>query len=708
MQSRRPEVTFGPFVFDPNSRLLRRDGVEVPLPPRVIGVLEFLLARAGDVVPRQEILESVWKDAFVTDTSLAEAISFLRQTLGDDPQAPTYIQTVHRRGYRFVAAVSAAAGPGEPAAAGDEEHPVSARQVVVSYDVLAWSLAALSVLGAAAAMWYASRQAPVVPAVVQLTIPAGDGLVFDERGPAIALSPAADAVAWSACSDQECHLYVRPIGNASARRIEGTRDASAPFFSPDGRWLGFFADGRLKKVLVQGGEPLVVGEAPQPYGGAWMGDGHIVFSASVAGGLLRVHDSGGRVEPLTTPSVDAGELRHVYPVPTARGDGLTFLSVTSPLEGAPGRLMYLPYGAPERQAGRTLAENVSAGALVAGEFLAFVRGRDLLAQPYDAARGAVTAGEHVVATHVSTPHVAVTPGGALAFVSLPRTVAEEHPAGWRWVGGGRVARLPPLADLALAPDESRVAGVGIESAAQLWIANLARGTATRLSDTAPAASPVWSADGTRVYYASNRGGRYEIWGRDASAAADETHVLGRAGRHLFPASAAASRIAYVEMGGPGGADIGVIDTPAMTPRLVAATRFDELAPALSPDGERLVYQSNENGQWQVMLLEVRSGRRAPVSGSGGTRPFWSHDGSAVLFESGGALLRLPVGPGLEPRGAAVAVHSLDAGRPAAISRTGAVLVHVQPPAVPSPAVVTLEWIRELRQTFGPPPVVLPR
>ena len=100
-----PPIAFGPFVFDPDSRLLKRDGSELPLPPRVTGVLEVLLRRPGDVVLRQELMDSVWKDAFVTDTSLAEAVSVLRQTLGDDPQAPAYIQTLHRRGYRWVAPV---------------------------------------------------------------------------------------------------------------------------------------------------------------------------------------------------------------------------------------------------------------------------------------------------------------------------------------------------------------------------------------------------------------------------------------------------------------------------------------------------------------------------------------------------------------------------------------------------------------------------
>src|SRR5262245_62090852 len=95
-------VRFGPFEFDAANRLLSRDGVELWLPPRAIGVLACLLARAGQVVPKQDLLDEVWKDANVTETSLTEAISLLRQTLGDDSQRPTYIQTIPRRGYRFV------------------------------------------------------------------------------------------------------------------------------------------------------------------------------------------------------------------------------------------------------------------------------------------------------------------------------------------------------------------------------------------------------------------------------------------------------------------------------------------------------------------------------------------------------------------------------------------------------------------------------
>src|SRR5215208_5522295 len=119
-------ISFGPFAFDRQSRLLWRDGNEIALPPRVLGVLELLIDRPGQVVARQDLLNGVWKDAFVTDTSLAEAVSFLRQALGDDPQAPRYIQTFHRRGYRFLAPVTPGENPTDRGLTPDDA--VSARE----------------------------------------------------------------------------------------------------------------------------------------------------------------------------------------------------------------------------------------------------------------------------------------------------------------------------------------------------------------------------------------------------------------------------------------------------------------------------------------------------------------------------------------------------------------------------------------------------
>lgn len=700
-------LTFGEFAFDPQSRLLKREGVEVPLPPRVLGVLELLLARAGEIVPRRELMETVWKDAFVTDTSLAEAISFLRQALGDDPQSPTYVQTVHRRGYRFLAPVDSSGAPDLKSRAPDHD-PGGVGTPTVSYDLLAWSIAVLSFIGAASAMWYATRQGPVDAPVVQLLVEAGDGRVFDQRAPAIAISARADTIAWSACDRHDCRLEVRTIDSVSARTLDGTDGASAPFFSPDGRWVGFFADGKLKKVLVQGGPPIVITDAAQPGGAAWMSDGHVVFAASVAGGLLRVHDSGGPVERITQPATAEGELRHMSP--SASGGGaLTYLAVTSAVSGAPGRLMLLPYAPPWGRPGRVLIDNVSAGALVGNEFVAYVRGQQLFAQPFHPAREETAGGEQVVGTGVLAPHLAVSQSGALVVA----TASSPSPDAVRWRWGGRDSRsyapsIPPLLDAVLSPTGTRLAGIAPDSATQLWTADLTRGTTTRLTHAARAASPTWAPDGSAVWYASMRANRYEIWMRDASANGDERKFLGRDDRHLFPASVDARRLAYVETGGSDGADIGLVDRANGTPRLVGHTRFDEIAPALSPDGQRLAYQSDESGQWEVVVLDFHTGRRSPISTTGGSRPFWSTDGRTLYFESRSSILRAPIGAGGELAAHADVVHTLQAERLIGITPNGTLLLEREPHPPAARAILTLEWIRELRRVVGPPPVALPR
>src|SRR6516165_6335034 len=169
-------ISFGPFAFDPQNRLLWRDGAEIALPPRVLGVLETLIERPGEVVPRQELLDRVWKDAFVTDTSLAEAVSVLRQALGDDPQAPTYVQTVHRRGYRFVAPVERGQTAAEAGAergqtrtgAGSDgaETRVGASSDWGLASLTGWAIAIFAIALAASAIYYGVRKNSIEPAPV--------------------------------------------------------------------------------------------------------------------------------------------------------------------------------------------------------------------------------------------------------------------------------------------------------------------------------------------------------------------------------------------------------------------------------------------------------------------------------------------------------------------------------------------------------------
>src|SRR5262249_13216498 len=398
-------ISFGPFAFDPHNRLLWRDGTEIALPPRVLGVLEVLIERAGEVVARQDLLDRVWKDAFVTDTSLAEAISFLRSALGDDPQAPRYIQTVHRRGYRFLPMPTASGPtPTSPGAGARGQSPdggetpeaeaftydrasnrgaqkVGARSVS-DWRLVPWSVALLCAGLAAAAVWHAVRApAPAELPVARLELRTAPGTAFDRDAQPIAISPDGRSLAWSACETAtgRCVLYVRALDALDAHALAGTDGGHSPVFSPDGRWIAFFADGALKKIAASGGAPTTLASAPDPAGAAWAEDGRIAFAGSAAGGLSLVNGQGGAVEAITRARGERGELRHRNP-PWLPDGGLLFTIASAPGADTPGELAAIE---PTSNDIRPLRGGITRAAPAAPGYLLLATAADLQAATFD-------------------------------------------------------------------------------------------------------------------------------------------------------------------------------------------------------------------------------------------------------------------------------------------------------------------------------------
>jgi DNA-binding winged helix-turn-helix (wHTH) protein len=407
-------VAFGPFTFDRASRLLWKNGVEVPLPPRVLGVLALLLDRPGELVTKQELMGAVWRDAFVTETSLAEAVSVLRQTLGDDPQRPTYIQTLHRRGYRFIAEVQEPrAAPVAVAVPGPE--PVVAPAPRLSL-VVPWVVTLFALLTAAAAVWqYVESGAPPVRRPVRFTLPLPDGLTLSPEGGAAAVSNDGALIAFAACRAADCAIYLRPLSQAEATRVAGTAGGAAPFFSPDGRSLGYFAGGRLNTIAVGGGAPVAIAEAPQPLGATWLGDGRIVFARSAADGLFVASPTRGPVRPFTTPLT--GEQGHRWPAVLPDEAGVLFTAAG----GSRGDQQYAALASLRTGRWSRLLDGVTAARGPMPGYLLAQRGSDLLAAAFDSRTPAIL-GVPVVAGPAGAagpvPHFAISRTGTLA-VALP-------------------------------------------------------------------------------------------------------------------------------------------------------------------------------------------------------------------------------------------------------------------------------------------------
>jgi serine/threonine-protein kinase len=716
VRTRRTAVGFGAFTFDRSSRLLRRGASEIALPPRVLGVLELLVERAGDVVSRQELIDNVWNEAFVTDTSLAEAVSFLRQALGDDRQAPTYIQTIHRRGYRFVAPVVEADGAartvvGVPASGAGVE-PQSSPSIAGA--LLPWSVAGLCAVLAAAALWQFTHLAAPNPPVVRVRIDPSPGTTFDPRSPALAIPADATAVAWSGCDATACRLYVRDLDRLDARAIAGTEDASAPFFSPDGRWIGFFAGGKIKKVARAGGLPVALTDAPQPFGAAWLDDGHIVFASSAHGGLLRVSDRGGEAETITTPSAASGEIGHAWPSAVPGGRALLFTVSTSPADGAPARIavMALAAGGAGRS-WRTALDAADAARPVTADYIAYSRGNELHAVAFDPTRLAIAGAELVAIGERVTGGFAASAGGALAYLepSAPTPPSLE----WLTPPGGPPVEpaLAALREAWLSPDALRVAGVeGDQTGSDIRVGDVARGVTTRLTHGGLNVAPVWSGDSATVFYASSKGGPFDVWARDGSGVAPARAVLSASDRqrHVFPTSVSrdGSLLAYEETGGAGRGDIGILPLRGGRAQRIVETPFDEMSGMLSPDGRMLAYQSDESGRWEIYLMRIGDRHRSGISTGGGTAPFWSPDGGTLHYRASDRLVSVAVDQTGDHVGAPVLSAPLSGAVPAGITPDGRILLRRDGSGRPDHAVLTLEWIREVRRMLGPPAAALPR
>jgi serine/threonine-protein kinase len=722
-RQRLPCLAFGPFLFDAHTRLLNRDGREVALPPRVLGVLELLLHRAGDVVSRQELIDTVWKDAFVTDTSLAEAVSVLRQALGDEPQTPTYIQTLHRRGYRFVAPVSTAGVPAAPPAAAGVEAPATEPPVSPSIggQLVPWSAAVICALLALAAVWELTRdRQAAAPPAARFTVAPAPGTVFDASAPALAISTDGTQLAWSGCDAGGCRLYVRPLDRLEAAVLAGTDDGHAPFFSPDGRWLAFFAGGRLKKVALAGGAPVTLADAPSTLGGTWAGR-EIIFAGSPSGGLMRVAADGGEPRSLTTPDEAGGEVRHAWPALVPNQRLLLFTIDTMAVDGTHGVMGAVSLDAGGSAAAtrwRTLVAGVDVARAAAADTIVFSRGQEIDVIAFDPVRmataGAPRAAVAPVATAQGLAQFALSPSGTLVWAVTPASSSAVLPGLAWWTPSGYQAapdEVSRLRDATLSPDGMRVAGVNIEGGrGDVWVTDVRRGTSTRLTHSGINASPVWSADGRTIFFASRTDGAFELWKRDADGIQAATRLTAAGGsRHALPLAVSpdGSMLAFQQTTASTHADILVLPLGSGPVRTLVSGPFDDLAASFSPDAKMVAFQAADTGRWEIYVQRLHDGRRIVVSTDGGERPHWGPDG--LYFQSRGHLARAVISDADSMRVESVTrVANFLGGTLHGVAPDGRMLVERGPDMAQGSAIVSLEWLREVRALLGPPAAPLPR
>jgi len=530
--------------------------------------------------------------------------------------------------------------------------PISKR----SWRALPWVVAAAMAAAAVAVGWMAFRpEPPRAPVRLAIDLPSDLRLTIT-LSTCLAVSPDGSRLAFVASRDgARPRLYLRELSRFGASLIPGTEGADGPFFSPDGQWIAFFADKKLRKVSVLGGAPLDVCDVPQLNPGAtWGADGTIVFSSDRFG-LMRVPGSGGTAEQLTAPKLAAGEIAHAWPGFLPDGEHLLFTVWNS--RGR--RIALLSLGTGEWRevvAGGGAARYLPTGHILyprAGGLTAVGFDLDrleMVGQPFPILED-VYAGPGVKGFGLSTFSVSDT--GVLAFVPGGAAAAET-----RLVWVDRQGRSTPLAAdpgsyewPRLSPDGSRVAVTDrtADGAIDIWILGLERGTRSRLTVEGGNITPTWAPDGEAVFFGRTAGpGAVNIYRKRADGLGEAEQVM--VSEHSrFPRAITADgrSLLFVEWNPETARDIWTM-TPEDDRRAepVLATPFDEYSSALSPDGSWLAYVSDESGRYEVYVRSWPEGAsRVLVSAHGGKDPAWSADGTELFYRVGEAMMVVPVESG---------------------------------------------------------------
>jgi len=551
------------------------------------------------------------------------------------------------------------------AASADAADPEARRRRGLTPVVVGVAALAAAALGAVAGRNLLPGR-PKPPHVVRLVHPLPAGHNTTGQGHPLALSP--DGTRFVYASDQR--LYLRALDSLGPVAIPGTEEATRPFFSPDGEWLGFSAGGSLKKVSLRGGGAVTI--AAVAGDASWARDGTILVGAGFAG-VLRVPAASGDVVALVAP-----EPGFLFVAPQVLPDGRSFLYTRSRMGGSTETLV--------RSLDRDDSSSVlqgAAGRYVPSGHLVFTRGSGLNAIAFDL-RSRRTSGSPVVVEEIRDLSLygqyffALSDQGTLAYV--PDLSDSTHTRLVAVSAAGAVSALATeprfFSDPRLSPDGARLAIHLQDDENDVWVADPARGSLMRLSsDPGEDETPVWSRDGRFIAWTATRAEVSRGIYRRAADASGGEELLWTTSAHLHVNDwSADGATLLVEIQDPQtGPDLYRLRLGGIpAPEVFVKTRFREHSGRIAPGGRHVAYVSDESGREEVYVQSFpEPGGKLQVSTSGGTQPLWSRDGRSVFFRGGGSVQAVPFTPG--PPAAVSAARVLFADRfenPQAGSHTG--------------------------------------
>ncbi|HKR28318.1 MAG TPA: protein kinase, partial [Acidobacteriaceae bacterium] len=509
---------------------------------------------------------------------------------------------------------------------------------------LPWALGILAVLFAAAAAWLAFQPRPE-QSVMRFSVPRPEGqLDFGD----LSLSPDGHNLAFvaSAAPDQPSLLWVRPLDSLSPRQLQGTEGASMPFWSPDGQGIGFQANDRLKKIAVSGGPPVTICDLrnlslPSPdhhTAGAWNRDGVILFSNP--GGIYRVPDAGGTPTLLLPP--DAAQNEGGFTLPDFLPDGRHFLVEMWTNSGGPR----IAVGSLDSRSLVDLGPTSSNAHYGPPGYLFYLDQSTLMARPFDASALHFTGPATPFAQNVgefSGPNYgffSVSSAGVMGYQPVPDRSMNKMV--WFNRAGqnlGTAAQPNIYSSPALSPDGNRLAvAVGEHGKADIWTYDLKRGTASRLTfNPAYDVNPIWSHDGSRILFTSDRRGAWNIYQKAASGLEKTQPVFESAGQDkaLNDLTSDGRYAIYDTAAGTTGTQLWVLPLfGERKPFPFVQGMFGAASAQFSPNGRYVAYSTNETGRYEVYVQTFpQPTGKWEISTAGGAEPMWRHDGKELFYLS---------------------------------------------------------------------------
>jgi Tol biopolymer transport system component len=424
------------------------------------------------------------------------------------------------------------------------------------------------------------------------------------------------------------------LDQVAAQPLAGTDGATFPFWSPDSRFIGFFADGKLKRMDVSGGSPLTLADAPSGRGGSWSKGGVIVFAPILQGALQSIAASGGSTTPVTVLEGPPDRISHRFP--SFLPDGRHFLYISTLPSNTDAKLHLASLDLKQDK----VLGRADSYAVYSQEHLLFLRADTLMAQPFNAKRLATTGEslpivQHVGGTHgITLGNFSVSENGTLVY---QHAVARSRTLGWFDLSGNRLSTVGEPADvidLRLSPDQQNVAVTAFNLGTgdiELWIYDLARGLRSLFTSSGGVFG--WSPDGRRVAYQEHGGDVYEkpVSGSGAS------QLLYRHG-NLDPWTFNWLRDGLV-YGINGSPNLWLLPLGPEQPggerkplAMVLPTTAAVIQSQASPDGRWIAYSSAEAQRFEVYVAPLSGpGPKLQISTAGGTHPRWRADGKEIFF-----------------------------------------------------------------------------